>query len=214
MDDVVYEATEMPKISIGKNALGQPVKLRLQGALQGEDLNRLALLLEDRGLEFTEREYWQCSARGDTLTHGVRPSSRVELTVGQMRAFVASIDANAPLYLDIAGEHLRSLGVDRVRVLEAYPDTTDENGKWGSAFKLRLTSQSPLPQVNVGMLRVRSALCDPEQRVVLVTNRADADIGPHELSRYLTTLAASRRVVGMRSNTVEPCVIFETEKKP
>lgn len=61
-------------------------------------------------------------------------------TVGEVRAQAAYCESKTPVVLVSSDPKVRELLVS-LRVLRAYPDTTDENGNWNSTFKIEVSAK-------------------------------------------------------------------------
>lgn len=61
-------------------------------------------------------------------------------TVGEMRAQAAYCESKTPVVLVSSDPKVREL-LESLKVVRSYPDTTDENGKWSSTFKIEVEAK-------------------------------------------------------------------------
>lgn len=63
----------------------------------------------------------------------------MKTNVGELRRQSALEDSDTPVIVITGGEKLEKLlNGKRLKVVEFYPDTTDGEGKWNSAFKIKV----------------------------------------------------------------------------
>jgi hypothetical protein len=218
--ELVFEDTEFESVKLGRDSSGEPRTLKIIGNFSGDMLRGLDNLLLSRGIDFAPAATWVASRDG-SMQHAVERYTPKELTVGDLREKLARVPSTFSL-----GVMLQSAGVGRVGIVHAYPDTTDEFGKFGKGtFKLAVHLHAVLrgrkegvdlplrvpdgvelataAPATVGTLRQGSCLQDADTRVVL------ADGGRSNAS-YRTIQLASRsvHVVGLKIG--EHDVTFQT----
>jgi hypothetical protein len=65
-----------------------------------------------------------------------------KFTVGELRQQSALRESQRILVPVLSPELKQVLGTIKIRIVEAYPDTTDQEGSWNSVFKIKLALEN------------------------------------------------------------------------